>query len=188
MDFVHNITAFVLAGGKSSRMGTDKGMVSFRGKEMVRWPLDLVQPLFLETFIVANNESYNQFGVTVIGDLVSERGPLGGIFTALSHASTRWNFIVACDMPMLSSRIIEQLIIHCDYDDAVIPLMDNHMEPLCGFYNKSALPVIIKQLQENNLKMHDLLSSLRTVKVDMSTSAFAFSNMNTPGELKSAIE
>src|SRR5688572_33465590 len=114
MNHASNITAFILAGGKSSRMGTDKGLVPFRGKEMIRWSIDLLQPIFNDVYLVANRPEYAKFGLPVLSDMLHEKGPIGGIYTALTSSNTTWNFIMACDMPFMNNQVIHKLISDCE--------------------------------------------------------------------------
>ena len=187
MNQASNITAFILAGGKSSRMGTDKGLVSFRGKEMIKWPIDLLQTIFKNVFIVANRSGYAKFELPVIEDLLHEKGPIGGLYTALTTSNTNWNFIMACDMPFMNSQVINKLISDCDLHDAVVPYYNNKPEPLAACYNKSCLTLIEKQLESGNFKMQDFISELNIKRIDFSSENISvnhpFRNLNTMDEL-----
>src|SRR4030095_5655209 len=147
MEAGNDITAVILAGGKSSRMGTDKGMMNFRGKEMISYVIDAVQPLTYRLFIVANTSEYMKFGFPVYQDLFKECGPIGGIFTALTSSTTTWNLIVACDMPFINSDILMPLINARNGFDLIMPRHKGQPEPMCAMYNKSGLPIIEKQIE-----------------------------------------
>ena len=81
-----NLSLIILAGGNSSRMGTDKGLLSFRGKPMVQHVLDNLCSDFQDTIIVCNNNNYKQFEKTIITDNHNSLGPLGGIEAGLSKS------------------------------------------------------------------------------------------------------
>ncbi len=179
--------AFVLCGGKSSRMGTDKGLALYRGKEMVCHVIDVLQPLFSEVVLIANNPAYTKFGLPVFHDLISGTGPMGGIYTGLINSDTPWNFFIACDMPFITDRVIGKLQNETDVGDAIVALHNNLQEPLCTFYNKSCISFIEKQMAVNNFKLQDLISILRVKNVDVSGTFLPgqdpFRNINTLDEL-----
>ncbi len=104
------LTGIVLAGGKSSRMGTDKGLLDFRGKKLVQHPLDLLGPYCHEIFISTNNRDYSLFGFPLIKDTLRGKGPVAGLITALGASSGDWNLVVGCDMPFLQPEFIDLLI------------------------------------------------------------------------------
>ena len=181
------ITAIILSGGKSSRMGTDKGLVLFNGKELVKYAAGLVDPIFYDAFIVANDPAYMKFELPVYEDLIVDTGPIGGIFTGLTYSTTAWNFFIACDMPFMTTNVIEKLIHSLGDADAVVACHEQAHEPLCAFYNKSCLPVIEKQLAGQNYKLHDLFPLLRVREVDLTDEFLSesnpFRNINTKDEL-----
>lgn len=185
-----NISAYILAGGKSSRMGTDKGLVFFREKPMVKHVIDALKQKFSSIKIISNASEYTKFGLPVIPDLVKETGPIGGIYTGLMQSSTDWNFFVACDMPFLDLSVIEKLEEFIDESDCVVATVQQQPEPLCAFYNKSCIPVIGEMITGNNFKLQDLLKKLRTRKVEFDFSENdklnPFLNLNSMNELLSS--
>lgn len=187
MEARNPITAIILAGGKSSRMGTDKGLTLFNNREMAQYAVDLAAPLFCETLLIANDPAYTKFQVPVYEDLITERGPLGGIFTGLTYSTTPWNFFIACDMPFMTRQVIEKLLLHLNDCDVVIPVHENAREPMCAFYNKSCLPVVEKQLSLNQNKLQELFPLLRIREVDFTAEFLSesnpFRNINTMDEL-----
>lgn len=187
MNVKNSKRAFVLCGGKSSRMGTDKGLALYHGKEMVRHLIDVLEPLFSEVVLIANNPAYTKFGLPVYHDLICGTGPMGGIFTGLKNSDSSWNFFIACDMPFMSDRVIGKLQNETDDVDAIVALHHALQEPLCTFYNKSCISFIEKQMAVNNFKLQDLLSVIRVKNVDVSDTFLPgqdpFRNINTLDEL-----
>ena len=92
-------TAIILAGGKSSRMGSDKGLVLLNGKPMISYIIEILKKMQIPIIIISNNENYKQFGLPVFADIIKEKGPLGGIYTGLKNSKTESNIIVSCDVP-----------------------------------------------------------------------------------------
>jgi molybdopterin-guanine dinucleotide biosynthesis protein A len=187
MNRTGNITAVIMAGGRSSRMGTDKGLVHFKGKEMVRWPIEILEQFFKNVFIVANNPGYAKFGLPIYEDLLKDKGPLAGIYTALKLSATPWNFIVACDMPFVNSFVIQRLVDSCNSHDAVVPYYNDRPEPMCACYNKTCIPYIEKQLAAGNNKLQDFLQEIRVHAIDFTSEYLPghhpFLNLNTMDEL-----
>jgi molybdopterin-guanine dinucleotide biosynthesis protein A len=105
----HRNSAFILAGGKSVRMGTDKGLVDFKGKPMIKHLIEIVQPLFSDVIIISNNEAYQKFGLPVLKDRIKDLGPIGGLLTGLKYTNTDWNFFIACDLPFVQTKVINLL-------------------------------------------------------------------------------
>ena len=105
-----NTTGYILAGGKSSRMGEDKGLKLFNGIPLIQNVINQLLFAVDKVVIVSNNKDYEQFGLEVIEDALINKGPAGGIYTALQHSSTDLNFIVSCDMPYISSQAIHFML------------------------------------------------------------------------------
>src|SRR6202008_2205785 len=99
------ITAIILAGGKSSRMKEDKGLVYFNGKMLVEHVIASAKKMTTRIIIITANPAYRQFGYPCTEDEMKEKGPLGGIFTGLVHSSTKKNLVLGCDLPFLSQQI-----------------------------------------------------------------------------------
>ena len=149
------ISCVILAGGKSSRMGTDKGLMDFNGKPMIQHIIDLVQKYFSDVMIISNNDSYKKFNLPVYPDEFQGSGPVVGILTGLTKSSTAWNFVVACDLPFLNSEILELLISNRNGYDAVVPFHHGNPEPMCAMYNKSCLPAFKNNIASGVFKIQD---------------------------------
>ena len=103
-------TGIILAGGKSSRMGEDKGLVLLNGKPMIQYVIEALKEVVSDIIIISNNASYNKFRVPVYSDIIKDKGPVGGIYTGLYHSTTELNFCISCDVPMISSDFIFWLL------------------------------------------------------------------------------
>jgi molybdopterin-guanine dinucleotide biosynthesis protein A len=109
----NEITAVILAGGKSSRMnGKDKGLIDFRGKELIRHVLRVVEPRVSEVLISANRniELYENFGKVIMDELEDFQGPLAGVSSALKVCFTRYLLVLPCDSPLIDEELIDNLI------------------------------------------------------------------------------
>jgi len=184
------LTGIILAGGKSSRMGHDKGQLLFRGKPLIRYALDLLEPLCDHILISANDKTYKVFGYPVVPDGITGAGPLAGLSAALKNSHTHDNLVIPCDTPFLSRDLLDYLLCTVRDQKAVIPVHpDGRTEPLCGYYSTDIVPLIEKNLEKGKYKMTTLLEEARAffLKMDETLPFYTprlFSNLNTPADLR----
>ena len=179
--------AFVLAGGKSSRMGTDKGLMDFQGKKMIEHVLASLKSSS-RISIITGNDAYGQFGYRICSDIYNNCGPLGGIHSALYNSTSGWNLVVSCDLPFVTAEFCEFLVrnINDTFADAIVPVHDKHVEPLCALYNKACLPELEKMILKKEFRMHTVLENLNTIYVEVPgefDSSVLFRNMNTTTDI-----
>lgn len=116
------VSALILAGGRSHRMGQDKAFIPFDGKPLVARVLARVQPICAETIIVANDaDRYAQFGTRIVGDVYPGKGSLGGIYSGLAAAQEPYALAVACDMPFLNHDLLRYMMSLAPQYQVVIP-------------------------------------------------------------------
>ena len=190
MEKAKGLTTVIMAGGKSSRMGTDKSFVPLLGKPMIEHVLDRVQGIGTQEIIISNNpQNYAYLGLSIYQDLVPDLGPLGGLHAALHHAAEAHILIVACDMPWLNRSLLEYLVTLRDTADAIVPRWDRYPEPLHAVYSKSCLLPVEKMLQAQSLKLISFYPeiSVRFIsKQDIKKFdpfGRSFKNVNTPEDL-----
>lgn len=178
------ITGIILAGGKSSRMGTDKGILEIANKAMISYVIETVKKVTDKIIIISNNNNYNQFGYPIYNDLVKEKGPLGGIYTGLFYSTTEYNLVLSCDTPLVNDAILKKLIQNTRNNtaDIIIARDSNSIHPLCGIYRKSIIEKIKENINDQHLKLKELLVVFKTKTIDFETSE-AFTNVNTQSEL-----
>jgi molybdopterin-guanine dinucleotide biosynthesis protein A len=153
MTTLANTTAIILAGGQSSRMGEDKGLMLLEGKPMILHIIETVSEIASEIIIIANHLDYEQFGLPVYADLVKVKGPLAGIVTGLSVSKTDQNWIIACDTPYVTADLLLDLKKELEGYDGVIASYQDRLHPLIAAYHKSALPILKSELEKDNLKL-----------------------------------
>ena len=183
-----SISVFILAGGKSSRMGEDKGLVILEGKPMVAYLLETLQELELPVSIISNESNYEVFGVPVYPDLVRDKGPLGGIFTALSHSKSDYCLILSCDSPFLSKRIICALLERAKPDTILFGQQSGKSHPFPGIYPVSVKTNLKRHLDLNLLKLQSFISKEihQVILWDefLSDSGQAIVNFNSPADIQ----
>lgn len=187
---MNKLTVAIQAGGKSSRMGTDKSFVPFRGRPMIATVIDAVAGLGDELILITNKpDDYAHLGLPMFGDLYPETGPLGGIYTAVYHATHPHVLTVACDMPWLNRPLLEYIVSLRETADVVVPRWDKFPEPLHAVYSKACLEPIKEKLDAQMYKITVFYGrvSLRFVSREeieqFDPEGRSFVNVNTPEEL-----
>jgi FdhD protein len=188
------ITAAVLAGGRSMRMGVDKTLLSVDGRPLIARVVDVVGEVCEHTIVVTNRpESLDGVDLApeigVLTDEVPYQGPLGGLVTALKEAPDEWVLAVAADMPYVSSAVVHALWDARDGADAVLPVTPDGPEPLLALYSRACLPAARKVLATGRRRLVAMFAELNVVEVPVESlrsvdpELRSFLNVNTPEQL-----
>jgi len=161
-----SISGFILAGGKSSRMGTDKALLIFQDKPLLLHMIKRIEPFCDRIAISGQNSEYANFEVEMIPDLYPGCGPIAGIFSALKYTGSDWNLMVSVDVPFVNDELFLSLISNIGESDCIIPEHTSGVEPLVGLYHRRTLPVIEKMITSGDYRLTNLLSKLSTSYVD----------------------
>ena len=154
-------TGIILAGGKSARMGTDKGMLWFRDKFLIEYSIESLKPFCNTLLISSGNDDYRMFGYPVIKDVILNKGPVGGIYSCLLESASPVNIVLPCDMPMINAQIIERLVQQASSAQIVVFInTKGEMEPLCGMYNKEVLPFMMDRIIAGKYDLTGLVKSV----------------------------
>ena len=158
-----SVSAAILAGGKSSRMrGEDKSLLVLNGMTFVESIRKRLGECFTEIFVVSDRSlEIKEMGFSVFPDLITDKGPLGGLYTALSVSASNKVLLVACDMPLLNESFVKNFIMSVADEDIFIPLNDSKPEPLFAIYDRDCLPAIIEKIQCEELEMTSFFSELK---------------------------
>lgn len=188
MSHFPDLSVAILAGGKSQRMGRDKGLLNFRNKPVIMHVISIAKKISQNVFLIANNNDYQVFKLPLFNDYFKYAGPLGGLHAALENCPTERCLILACDMPFLKAEMFYHMTEHNSFE-TVVPVHRGMQEPLCGIYSRSTLPVIRRQIEENKLKMTDFIEQTNHFWYQMDeNSEFyhpdLFTNLNTPEDWK----
>lgn len=197
MDQKLEITALVLAGGKSVRMGRDKSRLRLGGKTLLERVLEAVASLCGEVVLVtAKGQSLDwlpgDHTFKSVQDLHPERGPLGGLYTGLKASSHAYSVVVGCDMPFLNRRLLAFLVEQARTYDAVVPMVHDRPQPLHAVYTQRCLAMAESLLARKDAGLRDLLAAVNTKYVSQEEVArydsrlTSFFNVNTPSDLKEA--
>lgn len=185
----NNVTAIILAGGKSSRMGTDKGLVLIKGKHMVEYVIDAVKSCCDEMLIISNQNGYDGFGVKVLKDDIENIGPIGGIYTGLNHSKNNINIVLTCDSPFVDATLISEMLNSYNNDmDVLFLAHQNLIYPLTAIYNKRILKNIKSHIEKGEYKVRTLFKTVNSQKMNLSNiNSLKVQNINTQEDLKKHI-
>jgi molybdopterin-guanine dinucleotide biosynthesis protein A len=182
-----------MAGGQSSRMGTDKSFVLFEGRPMIENVLETVAGLGDEILLITNKpDDYAHLNLPMVGDVYPDHGPLGGIFTAVHAAAYPHTLVVACDMPWLNRPLLEYMIGLRQTADIIVPRWEKFPEPLHAIYSKACLDPIEAKLKEKRLKITGFFGQVEVRFVDRAEiekfdkDGRSFANINSPQDLEEA--
>lgn len=187
----NNISGYILAGGKSSRMGSDKGLMLLNKKAVIQHAIEQLEKSVKNIFIISNNIEYEKFRFEVIPDLIKDIGPAGGIYTALKHTHTNQNFIMSCDMPFVTTSAINFLLEKADSSQINLAIHKNKIEPLFGLYSKDCLAKWEKLILQNIIKLQTLVTHFNLQKIDFDQNDLfgdkLFLNLNTKKDFERAL-
>lgn len=186
---IRNVTVAIIAGGKSQRFGEPKALAKFGQQTLMDFSLQLARRLSRRIFVVSGNNEYHlPVGIKVYSDLLPERGPLGGIHTALFYSATPYLATLPCDMPLLSVRVYQILHQHLKAGRPVVAVSEKGWEPLVAIWPREALPIVEAYLMSEQLSLRNVLQALEVVEVSMPRHLTPydpdiFFNINTKNDL-----
>lgn len=194
-----SIDAFILAGGRSSRFGSDKMLLKIEGQSVIEKISAEIDKAFtgaVVRVVAANNAQLSvSFGRPFIFDLYPERGPWSGVHAALAYARSEWILALACDHPFVTAELFERLFQHATEEfDAIVPIQDDgRPQPLCAFYRRDAcLPVAEETVTSSRPTppLRTMFEKVRTCEVsfdevkDLPSADRFFANINTLQDLE----
>jgi len=179
------IEVFILAGGKSRRMGSDKGLIDFKGVPMITHILRVLDKLNLPTNIISSNKEYSKFGKPVYQDIIPNKGPLGGLYTALELSTSPMIILLACDMPSLNLKALNRLIKLAFAGNMVISTDGKNISPFFSCYPRFLKNDVKKAIERNELRLLDFVFKNSYTLLDLSDgdNSGVLQNLNTKEDL-----
>jgi molybdopterin-guanine dinucleotide biosynthesis protein A len=190
---VDPVNAFILAGGKSSRMGQDKAFMQLGRQTLLQRALELARTVGGEPWIVGNAAKFATFA-PVVEDVYPECGPLGGIHAALSKSGSDLNLMIAVDLPFLQPDFLKYLLSRSRESGAVVavPRAGGSLQPLCGVYRRGFGAVAERSLRAGRNRIDPLFAEVHTCIIEpdelkqLGFSEQQFSNVNTQQDWEAA--
>lgn len=188
------VTGLILCGGRSRRMGRQKAFLPYGGTTIVQHLLSMATEMFNEVYLVTNEpEDFAHVCEAVVKDILPHRGPLGGILSGLLVATNPYAFVIACDMPLLTPRLIRQMAAKRHDTDVLVLSHPGGIEPLLGLYSKNCIRPLEESLFAGQPNIHDFLSGLNVrvfeyrCNIQSASELPPYFNMNTPGDYSAVL-
>lgn len=162
-------TGVIMAGGKSSRMKFNKAFAEIAGRPVINIIISKFINFFNETIIISNDpEQYAMYNLPVYTDVYPRMGPVSGIHAALFHAKYDNVFVLGCDMPFMSMKLVEYMLDELQEYDSVVPEIDGYLQPISAAYGKKCMPVLTDCLDKNLLKLVLIFQEFKTLRLKRS--------------------
>ncbi len=185
------VTGIILAGGRSQRFGMDKGLVKFRDKTLITIAVERFQSLCENIIISANTSHYNDLGYPVIPDMVSDCGPMMGIYSCLRQSATRVNLVGSVDTPLVPAGLFRALLSERGDSQIVVPDHGRQRyEPVIGLYDREITGAMERHFERHNYTLPVLFKEIRFKGMPVGkhfpfSNPLIFNNINTNQDLAS---
>jgi molybdopterin-guanine dinucleotide biosynthesis protein A len=179
------VQGFVLTGGRSTRMGRDKALLSINGQALCEHIGDVVAAVSEKVFLIGHPERYGHLKYECLADIHPDLGPMSGLETALRSGQAEFHVVVSCDVLNIQAEWLQALLTQASAANApncvVAEDAAGNVQPLCAVYRRACAPAVSRALSDGRLRMMDLLHELaaRRVKLDE-----VVMNVNTPKDYK----
>ena len=186
-----DVAAFILAGGKSTRMGTDKAFVTLNGRTLLARLLEVVRSVTTDVCIVGDTAKFSAFA-PVVEDVFPGCGPLGGIHAALRVSKAELNLILAVDVPFVSFALLQFLMAHARNSGAsvTVPRINQGWQPLCAIYRREFADAAETALRAGRYRIDALFDQVQVIAEEaLEAAGFSsniFRNLNTKEDLEAA--
>lgn len=180
------IAVSILCGGKSSRMQSEKGLVLYQDIPFIEHIIKAVLPIATEIQLITNAADYDYLEYKKIKDIELDKGPIGGIYSALSHSNSDLNLILSCDIPLISTELLWELIDKRDEHHLVTVFSDgDRIHPLIGVYSKKIVPILKDAITHSHLRMMEIIEKVNAQIIKANAEhSYQFRNINSVAELK----
>ncbi|MBI5474665.1 MAG: molybdenum cofactor guanylyltransferase [Ignavibacteriae bacterium] len=178
---IANITGAILAGGKSSRMGENKALLHYSGKPFIQHIAETLKPACSHVIVISDRHEYAFLDLPMYADIIHDAGPLGGIHSALTHATTSMIFVLSCDTPFVTTALVQEILSQAHPDKITIAKDDANSHPLIGVYPKNILAELDSHLSNGNRSVYSFLHwhTDRLTTLDLNRFADQLRNINT---------
>ncbi len=187
------ITLSILAGGKSRRFGVSKCTYKVNEKSMVEMIVESISHLFDEVIIVGSDLKEN--GIRSFDDIHKDKGPVAGLESSLIYARNEYVFLTACDMPLISEKVVSRMIERINDQNVLCPFINEKYQTTHAIYSKNILPLIEKELERTKSTLTHVVLTASKVEIlkedffhDLKGYEESFMNFNSLQELKSLKE
>lgn len=188
---VFYMDALILAGGENKRLPVIKSFIKIHDRKLIDTNIELLKTLFKRVLISTNSpELFFYLETPMVGDIIEYKGPMTGIFTALSLPDVSEIFVTACDMPFINGILIQYIVGHWDNRfDAAVPLFNKKPQPLFGIYSKKIANDMEQSIKNEKRSLRDFLKKVDVLYIPeeevrrIDPEGRSFVNINTMEDL-----
>lgn len=187
-----SLTGIILAGGRSSRLGQEKGLAILNNKPLIEYTIDCLLPLCDEILISTNSTDYLHYGFKAIADIFPGKGPVCGVHACLAASKNMHNIVISVDTPFINQELIHFILANKGNNLAAAPIRkEGFYEPLCAYYHKNTHIQIESMIHNGIYKLQKLFEAIPFTPVKITGSEtfyhpMLFHNINTPKDLELA--
>ena len=175
-------TAYILIGGESKRFGSLKWQTTIGGQTILDQTWDACDGI--ENRYVIGKKKPDSISYPFIKDALEINAPINGLYTALKYSKTEWILLLSCDLPLIDSRLLENLWESKNENcNAVIPIANDKMQVTCGFYHNRVLSTLEPEIEKKNYSIFKLLEKLNPCYISFGNK-MSFLNMNTKKDMR----
>ncbi len=177
------MNGYILTGGFSRRFGSDKALAKINNQTFTEELFSTFAPIFKLVSVVGKKKYFSS--IPFVEDALDIQCPLVGVYTALKHSDSEWNFILNVDMPLINIEVVKFLI--SEYDEksrVIVPKLDDKLYPLCAFFHSSLQQPILNSISNKSYKLTKFIESVPHTIVPITNQSHKFVNVNTINDLK----
>lgn len=185
------VDAYILAGGKSERMGKNKAFLPWHNTTVIEFLYNNLKTIFEEVCVVTKNRDlFSSMNLKVVYDKHLDYSAIVGIYAALTHSNKNYIFVKACDNPIFFESLIYDMYKRLDDYDVVIPKTKDGFHPLFGFYSKRCLKLIGNMIGRQDYRIINLYEQVKTyflTEDDITVfdrDKISLKNLNTPEDFR----
>jgi molybdopterin-guanine dinucleotide biosynthesis protein A len=188
-----DVVGAILAGGKSSRMGTEKALLPVQGRPMVQVAVETLAAVFSDVILVGGSK--DNFGFLereIIQDVFEGCGPLAGIHSALNSSQGRPVFVLSCDTPFVPPRLVEFVMEYKSPAPTKVASFESVLQPLCALYDVTSLQAIEEDLRQGKYSIIKTLKNINYAEISITPdlpffTPSIFRNVNQPEDYRTLI-
>lgn len=187
------VTGIILCGGESSRMGQNKALLKIKGKYIISYVIDTLQPFCDEIILSTNTKELDFLGYQTVNDKFKNIGPISGIYSALLESNNSRNIIISCDTPFINSHLLTDLLFYSEDYDIVLPEFNGYLQTMIGIFNKTCILVIEREISKGNYIPPRIYEQCNLNKLKITDKhpfyhQHLFFNVNSPEDFRKAQE
>lgn len=183
---MESISVFILIGGSSKRFGTTKWRAKINGKPVIESIIKACN-ICDEIYLIGKNRPSDLIHLPFLKDMLEINAPINGLYTALEHAKTEWILLLSSDLPLITKKILLELLKCIDKSKSIIiPKVKGKLQPTCALYNKKLKNKCFQQIRNNELSLTKFVMNNKFDALDFSNQSDIFLNMNTKNDLRAA--